>query len=536
MAIAADRQSSGSFRLPPSLSVWLSRLIPLLGLGLTLFWTRSASIDDAYISYRYARNLDAGHGLVLNAKEHVEAISNALWTILLALLHLVAIPLPLAGMLLGILSLAATVLLTRSLMLGFGASQALAGATALGVGITTDLVAGSTMGLEGGLFSALLLAALVTWTRTGRGQVLLVLVLVSLGATRPEGLVLGGALAVLRLSGPRVEFRSKAPVSVAALAGLGLIEIVRFSYYGEWLPMSVTAKRDIGLSILQSLHLHLRAGAKYLVLGIGIPIAVAVTLLLPAAAWIMRERLRRRLRVKIHPVVAPAVLILALGLALPLFSGGDWMPYSRLVAPYLPVIYVLVALGVRLGLPRAPVIAMLAPLLLAAVGHHQLPLRDNGLNALSSDRGFDGLGRAVAASGLGRRVLATDVLGRLCFYAPDVRCSDMYGLSEPMIANKKGAGSIYGKVDFKFTLSRRPAVVATDYWPNIEKLLAARQAGDVPYVALVGARLTDERVFVLVDPAFATRIRTATAHYLDRTATLMAAQAALSEWRTKVKG
>ena len=40
--------------------------------------------DDAYISYRYARNLADGAGLVWNPGEHVEGYSNFLWTVLLA--------------------------------------------------------------------------------------------------------------------------------------------------------------------------------------------------------------------------------------------------------------------------------------------------------------------------------------------------------------------------------------------------------------------------------------------------------------------
>src|SRR5208282_4503087 len=40
--------------------------------------------DDAYISYRYARNLAEGKGLVFNPGEHVEAYSNFLYVLLTA--------------------------------------------------------------------------------------------------------------------------------------------------------------------------------------------------------------------------------------------------------------------------------------------------------------------------------------------------------------------------------------------------------------------------------------------------------------------
>jgi hypothetical protein len=65
--------------------------------GLAFIWRTSFDIggrrwfslfDDAMISMRYARNLAAGHGLVWNPGERVEGITNPLWTLWLAVLHL----------------------------------------------------------------------------------------------------------------------------------------------------------------------------------------------------------------------------------------------------------------------------------------------------------------------------------------------------------------------------------------------------------------------------------------------------------------
>src|SRR5687768_10954266 len=41
--------------------------------------------DDAYISYRYARNWVAGHGLVFNPGDPVEGYTNLLYVLLMAL-------------------------------------------------------------------------------------------------------------------------------------------------------------------------------------------------------------------------------------------------------------------------------------------------------------------------------------------------------------------------------------------------------------------------------------------------------------------
>lgn len=42
--------------------------------------------DDAFISFRYARNLVEGHGLVYDLGEYVEGYSNFLWVLELAAL------------------------------------------------------------------------------------------------------------------------------------------------------------------------------------------------------------------------------------------------------------------------------------------------------------------------------------------------------------------------------------------------------------------------------------------------------------------
>jgi len=48
-------------------------------------WSREPYLlDDAFISFRYARNLVEGHGLVYNPGERVEGYTNLLWTLFAA--------------------------------------------------------------------------------------------------------------------------------------------------------------------------------------------------------------------------------------------------------------------------------------------------------------------------------------------------------------------------------------------------------------------------------------------------------------------
>ena len=76
--------------MPPRLLPRLLLVAQLLLIGwvlatqLTHWWEQRWAQDDAYVSFRYARNLVRGEGLVYNPGEAVEGYTNFLWTALAA--------------------------------------------------------------------------------------------------------------------------------------------------------------------------------------------------------------------------------------------------------------------------------------------------------------------------------------------------------------------------------------------------------------------------------------------------------------------
>ena len=68
--------------------------------------------DDAYITFRYAANYAAGHGLVYNIGEQVEGYTNFLWTILMVLGRLAGADLVFFSKLLGTLCGLGTIVLS----------------------------------------------------------------------------------------------------------------------------------------------------------------------------------------------------------------------------------------------------------------------------------------------------------------------------------------------------------------------------------------------------------------------------------------
>ncbi len=59
-------------------------LVLICAAGAAFAWSQRLACDDAFISFRYARNLVSGHGLVYNPGECVEGYTNFLWTLMIA--------------------------------------------------------------------------------------------------------------------------------------------------------------------------------------------------------------------------------------------------------------------------------------------------------------------------------------------------------------------------------------------------------------------------------------------------------------------
>ena len=209
-------------------------LLPLALLLLTrgYFWRLLPfASEDAYITFRYARNLVRGLGLVFNPGEHVMGFTSPLWTVWTALgLLLVRDPvLWTRATTLGLEALA-LVLVTRMLLKAFGAAAAWT--FALFYASWTFLAAMAVSGMENSAFFALLaLSAWLVERRNGWSGVALGL----LALMRPEGVVCAGVVAL----GARWKDRLVA----LGLAGIGIGALAMF--YGSPIPQSLIAKAQV---------------------------------------------------------------------------------------------------------------------------------------------------------------------------------------------------------------------------------------------------------------------------------------------------
>jgi len=338
-------------------------MLAALGLGVVfLLHLRRWSFlcDDAFISFRYARNLGQHGALVYNLDplERVEGYTNLLWVLILAVGDALGLaPERLAPVLTATASLASlglVALIGASLRRRFGPGPADRHAFALVdllapalLALTPEFVVWGSGGLEGSLALALGLGAVFAWLR---GRIELAAGLAALaGLTRLDSLLwiasFGlGWLALVAVDQPRppIPWRRVALATLVFLAPLLAQLLARKLYYGEWLPNTWAVKHHGALLRGTYGRAYLEFWADRLAL-----IWLAPVLVL----------LRPRHVLLVLPIAAQLIWAWSI--------GGDFMAYGRFLLPATTLLALL--LGLALAEALAVARARFAPQLLAAL-------------------------------------------------------------------------------------------------------------------------------------------------------------------------
>lgn len=331
-------------------------------------------VDDAGISYAYARNLAEGHGWVAQSGQlPIEGFSNALWVLLLAATHLVGLfdPVWAPKILSGLLVLLTFYLLAASWLDDERRRTLSAGLALATTAVATPFVVWCVSGLENALSTCLvgaLVAISLKPSRQGRWEAreasAVGLVCFLLFLTRPDGILYLGVPPLLMGLWNREDVR-KATGALAASFFLPwmLWTSFRLAYFGDVFPNTYYAKRGPGWQEVGKLLERLGTW------GGGLVFLAAVTAL-GIGGIVLAVRLGRRLQ-RLRSL-SPALTVLAAYFltayvafeALP----TDWMPEYRfgtalfLLGPFL-VLEILTAWRPKL----APVGA--AALLLVSISY-----------------------------------------------------------------------------------------------------------------------------------------------------------------------
>jgi hypothetical protein len=203
-------------------------------------------LDDAYITYRYARNVAAGIGLVYNAGERVLATTTPLFALLLGGLGRLGLDIPTAGYALSVLSLG----VAAFHLFRIGARSGRPGAGALAALLTissADLVL--TFGLESTFYLAILTGAIwaaLAGRHTGAGVLFGLATLI-----RGDAILAGTVLVAHALVTNR-----RLPIRLLIAWGAVVLPWAVFAawYFGSPLPSTLAAKVLQGQSSFWLLH------------------------------------------------------------------------------------------------------------------------------------------------------------------------------------------------------------------------------------------------------------------------------------------
>ena len=337
-----DELDSRNARLRPA------ALALLTGLLFYLLWNSlyfsPFLVDDTFISFRYARMLVSGEGLVFNPGERVEGFSNFLWVMVEAVILLLGLPIVTATKMVACASGIATGLLTfrlgQRIFRGPGAMPWVFLACA-GVCFNTSLAVWMQSGLETAFFGMLVIASCLQFERERDGHQRLPLsglLFAAAWMTRPEAPAYALYFVVRRLCALRTEpFGRRDLIWVLSIAAVVVpYEAWGLLYYGHLFPNTHVAKVESNdasllakfinqLPRFQLYNFVVHQGWAWMgLLGLGLAGCARRIRSLPPACW--------------APLVSGGVFLI--------YAWSDWMPRFRFCVPTLPFLFLALAYGI----------------------------------------------------------------------------------------------------------------------------------------------------------------------------------------------
>ena len=304
-----SRRNSSAF-------AWGLLSIIIVGFLIEVGESNVAQVDDSFISYRYARNLLDGRGLVFNEGERVEGITNLGWTLLIAASMALGIAPETTGIILGVASSIVVLLLTFLLAReGLDPSRHwLAVAAPILVVASVSFAHWSLSGMETTFFTALVCAACYAQVRAR--PALMTAVLSAATLTRPDAGLLAASLYPFHLIQYWRHDKQKALLWPAIYgAAIAALTVFRLVYYGDLVPNTFYSK--VG-------GIPLSFGISYLW---GFFSLGPVFLMIPALLWSIRDKRAR-----------PILLYILLTTLYILYVRGDIYRGHRFLLHILPLV------------------------------------------------------------------------------------------------------------------------------------------------------------------------------------------------------
>lgn len=301
------------------------------------------TVDDAWITFRYARNAADGLGVVYNPGQRVEGFTSPSWFVLSLVAELLRIPPDHVSKL---ASLAIVVSLMILMWRRVARRSALAAAPLLILALHSPLLVGIVCGLEAAGAASLVGCLLILAAEEAIAWRSLAGVGCAAICTRPESVLLLAALGLYLIVARRVERRRVVMVGAIWIITLVALTAARRLYFGQWVPNTAVAKIRAESSAAFAAWYYVKSWAVHY-----------WWLVALAAPALFHNRSRRT-------AIIGGVLIAA-QLVFVVIAGGDWMPQWRFMLPVGVALIVVACAGAGAwcessrGAQRAVIVASL---------------------------------------------------------------------------------------------------------------------------------------------------------------------------------
>jgi arabinofuranosyltransferase len=430
------------------------------------------NVDDAYISFRYGKNLMNGNGLVYNKGEYVEGFTNFMWTVITAPFTLIkSIDISRFAILLGLMISIFNIYFVTKISRQF--SEYYHGFPAYFVLLPSlffvldDTIAfWAVGGMEFPLYILFILGITYFYFRINdeaRNYLYLSLFFILCTLTRPEGNMIF-ILTIVHsfLFRKKIINYGKKLINIIIIYAVFVIIYYGFKYlyYGQVIPNTFYAKGVTDLSM------NLWLGLKYITICIGTRFYMFFFILFIPFKSILKDFKQSFL------------FFFLLTYILYIWGvGGDWMISNRFFVPVLPIFYVLCSIGFSNAINKfvssnakklinknkisnvSTIVISLTIFLvtLSFLEYKQLIIKDENYKY---EMQWSMFGKWLKSNVAPNTVIAVGPAGKIPYYS-ELYTIDMWGLNNSYIAKKQSIRLQAGhkKFDFEYVLSQHPEFI-----------------------------------------------------------------------------
>jgi arabinofuranosyltransferase len=429
------------------------------------------NVDDAYISYRYGKNLMEGKGLVYNQGEYVEGYTNFLWTIITAPFTTIkSVDVSIFSSSIGLILSMANILLITLISKQFNGNlvkyiKYLILIPPLFLALDDSIAFWAIGGMEFPMYTLFILGIIYNYYKLNESNkhlYYLIMFLMLCTLTRPEGnMIFVITMFHMFLFRKNINKYNKVIFTLLATYAIFCISYYgfKFLFYGQVIPNTFYAKG------VTDLKMNFLLGTKYLALCIGTRIYIFIFILfIPFKKAFKDQKLS-------YLIIFSTIYIIYL-----IAVGGDWMIANRFFVPILPMLYLLSAIGfinvlvklkeflnneqkaLRYANVMAAVLAILLFILtLSLLEYKQLIIKDSNAKY---EMQWSMFGKWLKMNVDPKTVIAVGPAGKIPYYS-ELYTIDMWGLNNDYIANtnSKRLQAGHKKFDIDYVLSLNPEFI-----------------------------------------------------------------------------